>query len=259
MHTGIELAVLTAGTDGVPAPGSGSAGRSGHAVVRLEGRLDGASAPALTQRLREQLTTHGALVADVSGLRLDEHAAVHAFADAVLEAGEWPDVRLVLARPDEVLEALLVSSRVAQRVIVCPDVDAGLGALARRPDLVRAYWHFAVSAYAPGSARTHVRRVCERWSVDPEVCEAAEIVVTELVTNAVEHADSRSVVEVERRSGSFRMRVRDFDTTSLPEAVLPPPSSARGRGLAMVAAVSREWGVHHHSDGKTVWAEMATA
>lgn len=229
------------------------------ATVRLTGTLARADGPMLAARLCVELRRREALVVDVAGLEVVHAPAVHAFADAVAQAGEWPEVRMVLAAPGPALALLLDGSRSAQRFLVRPDPGTAAAALGLRPDLVGAFWHFDVSSHAPGTARAHVRRVCDRWTVDREVCEAAEIVVTELVTNAVEHATSRSVVEVERRTGSFRMTVRDYDTSTLPEAVLPPPSSARGRGLGMVAAVSREWGVHHHSDGKTVWAEMATA
>ena len=262
MDTSSELAVETADTH----EGSANDVAAGsddpdarHTTVRLVGTLTVTNAPGLAARLCGELTTHGAVVADASALVVEDAVAVHAFADAVLEAGEWPDVRLALATGDRETVRLLAASRVDQRVVVRPDVAAAVAALGERPDLVRAFWYFDISEYAPGTARAHVRRVCGRWAVDAEVCEAAEIVVTELVTNAVEHASSRSLVEVERRANAFRMTVRDYDTSSLPEAVLPPPSSSRGRGLAMVAAVSREWGVHHHTDGKTVWAEMATA
>lgn len=258
MDTSSELAVETADTHEGSATGA-SGPRSIDTTVRIGGTLDQANAATLTRRLCVELSAHGAVVAEVSGLHVAHGAAVHAFADALTEAGEWPDVRLALAGPDDATARLLTGSRVDRRVIVRPDVVSATAALAERPDVVRSGWHFDVSEHAPGTARSHVRRVCERWSVDVEVREAAEIVVTELVTNAVEHAASRSVVEVERRTSSFRMTVRDFDTSALPEATLPPPSSSRGRGLAMVAAVSREWGVHHHADGKTVWAEMATA
>lgn len=262
MDTSSELAVEIAdtpegsATDG--AAGSGDPG-AGHTTVRLIGTLTENNAPGLAMRLCRELKAHGAVVADASRLVVGDAVAVHALADAVIDAGEWPDVRLALATDDRETVRLLAASRVDQRVVVRRDVAAAAAALGERPDLVRAFWYFDISEYAPGTARAHVRRVCGRWSVDLEVCEAAEIVITELVTNAVEHASSRSVVEVERRGDAFRMTVRDYDTSALPEAVLPPPSSARGRGLAMVAAVAREWGVHHHTDGKTVWAEMATA
>lgn len=227
-------------------------------VVTLSGPLSVETAHPLVERLCLLLRRHGAVVADVSGIELTHSGAVHAFAEAAARAGEWPDVRLAIASPDVTTAALLVSSRVAERVPVHPDVATALAHVDDRPDLVRGWWRFDVDARAPGDARMHVRRVCGRWAVEEDTREAAEIVVTELVTNAVEHAVSASVVEVERREHTLRLTVRDFALATLPEAHLPDPTAPRGRGLAMVAAVATVWGVETHRDGKTVWAEMAT-
>ena len=226
-------------------------------VATLRGPLSTTTTGPLVEQLCGLLRAHDGVVLDVAAVALTHTGAVHAFAEALYRAGEWPDVRLALAAPDPTMAALLVSSRVAQRVPVHADVPAALAHLDERPDLVRAFWHFTVDSRAPGDARGHVRRVCRRWDIGEDTREAAEIVVTELVTNAVEHAGSASVVEVERRARSFRLTVRDFDQAPLPEAHLPAPTSPRGRGLAMVGAVSSAWGVEHHRDGKTVWAEMA--
>ncbi|GAA4785318.1 ATP-binding protein [Actinomycetospora chlora] len=228
------------------------------AVLALSGPLSEITAHHVVDGLCQLLQEHGAVVADVSGVRLTHSGAVYAFTEAASRAGEWPAVRLAVAAPDPTLAALLVSSRVSQRVPVYPDVVTAAEHLDERPELVRSYWNFGIDPRAPGEARGNVRRVCTRWSVDEEAREAAEIVVTELVTNAVEHAESASVVEVERRAHTFRLTVRDFDTGALPAAHLPDPSAARGRGLAMVAAVASAWGVEAHRDGKTVWAEMTT-
>lgn len=266
METRIELALETTGTsdaDGAPA-GVDAAGRpaadpppGSPIVVALHGQLSERTVRPLVQRLHALLVRHGGVVADVAAVELTHSGAVHAFAEAAARAGEWPDVRLALAGPDTTLAALLVSSRVAERVLVHPDVATAIAHLDDRPELLRGHWHFGVDPRAPGDAREHVRRVCRRWGIDEDAREAAEIVVTELVTNAVEHASSPTVVAVERVTGSFRLAVRDFDTRALPDVALPSPTSARGRGLAMVAAVSREWGVHTHADGKTVWSEMS--
>jgi anti-sigma regulatory factor (Ser/Thr protein kinase)/ABC-type transporter Mla MlaB component len=244
------------GHDAVVAPGAGSAPP---AVLALSGPLSEVTAHQLVGRLCQLLQRYRAIVVDVSGVRLTHSGAVYAFAEAASRAGEWPEVRLVVAAANATMAALLVSSRVAQRVPVHPDVATASAHLDERPELVRSSWQFDVDAHAPGEARGHVRRVCGRWSVDEEAREAAEIVVTELVTNAVEHAASASVVEAERRGDTFLLRVRDFDLAPLPEAHLPDPRSPRGRGLAMVAAVASAWGVESHRDGKTVWAELTTA
>jgi len=228
---------------------------TGVAVVGVRGRLD-LAARAVRAELERLLRERRRVVADVSGAAADHGGAVHLFLDAVENAGGWPEVALVLAAPDATLAALLTGSRVAHYVPVHPDVATAIARVDERPELVRAWWHFDVDARAPRIARAHVRRVCADWDVGVEVCEAAQIVVTELVTNAVEHAGSKSVVEVERVDGAFRIGVRDYDTTELGEVTLPPPQATRGRGLAMVAAVSRAWGVRTHPDGKTIWSEM---
>jgi len=172
---------------------------------------------------------------------------------------------LALVAPEPTLAALLTASRVADEVPVYADTAHALSHLADRPLVVREGWRFEVDPHAPGRARSYIRDLCRRWGLEGEVREAAEIVITELVTNAVEHATSPSVVEVERHGDAFRVAVRDYDTGrtghDVPEATTwhaPPTSSPRGRGLAMVAAVSHTWGVLRHPDGKTVWAEMAT-
>jgi len=268
VETRIELALETTGTSGVaqaraavdaavdpadpdPPPGS-------PVVVALRGQLSERAVRPLVDRLHALLLRHGAVVADVSAVELTHSGAVQAFSEAAARAGEWPDVRLALAAPDATLAALLVSSRVAERVLVHPDVATATAHLDDRPELLRGYWHFEVDPRAPGDARGHVRRVCRRWGIDEDAREAAEIVVTELVTNAVEHASSASVVEVWRRDRSLRLMVRDFDLAVLPGAHLPGPTAPRGRGLAMVAAVAQTWGVDPHRDGKTVWAQMET-
>lgn len=261
MDTRIELSLENTGDgEGDAWPDrNGSEHAAPGVLVALSGPLSLTTARPLVERVCLLMRRYGAVVADLSRVDLVHSGAVHAFAEAAARAGEWPEVRLALAAPDATTAALLVSSRVAERVPVHPDVDAALAHLDERPTLVRGWWRFGVDPRAPGDARTHVRRVCGHWSVDEEAREAAEIVVTELVTNAVEHAESRSVVEVERREHLLRLTVRDFDLAPLPEAHLPAPTSPRGRGLAMVAAVAASWGVEPHSDGKTVWAEMTTA
>ena len=240
-----------------PAPPSGGA-----VVVSVRGDLDRTSRGALVTALAQLLGEHHGVVLDVSELHPHHSSTVHAFTEALARAGGWPGACLALVAPEPALAALLTASRVAEQAPVYADVADALSHLADRPHVLRDGWRFDVDPHAPGRARSNVRDLCRRWGLDGAVREAAEIVVTELVTNAVEHAVSPSVVEVERHGDAFRMAVRDYDIASghdVPAATTwyaPPTSSPRGRGLAMVAAVSRTWGVLQHPDGKTVWAEM---
>ncbi|MCU1599471.1 MAG: hypothetical protein JWO22_180 [Frankiales bacterium] len=102
-------------------------------------------------------------------------------------------------------------------------------------------------------ARRHVREVLHPSPVREDV----ELVVTELVTNAVLHAPAGvvrlRVLEVE---GAVRVEVEDTGH-GMPVAVRESSEAMTGRGLALVAALSRAWGVEGGADGhKVVWAEV---
>ena len=111
---------------------------------------------------------------------------------------------------------------------------------------------------APSEARAGVRRLLERWGHRHLIDDAA-LVVSELVANAVEHAEPSSVV-VEGRSGGVRIEVSDkgggvADPVALPES----RSAERGRGLMIVSALASSWGVRTAGRSKTVWVELASA
>ncbi|WP_018332720.1 ATP-binding protein [Actinomycetospora chiangmaiensis] len=238
-----------------PAPSSGEA-----VVVTVRGDLDRADRESFVARLTDLLLSHHGVVLEAAELRPGHAAVVHAFTEALDRTGGWPAACLAIVAPDPALAALLTGSGVARRVPVFDDLGQALAHLGDRPALLRMWWRFTVDPHAPGRARAHVRATCARWHVSDTVREAAEIVVTELVTNSVEHATSASVVEMEGLGPTLRVTVRDYGVGfRIPEAdtwTAPPTSSPRGRGLAMVAAVSREWGLQRHPDGTTIWSEM---
>ncbi|MFD0206335.1 MULTISPECIES: ATP-binding protein [Saccharothrix] len=85
------------------------------------------------------------------------------------------------------------------------------------------------------------------------------LVATELVSNVFDHAPGRAQVRVFHRLDPCRVYVEVDDTSQLPP-VLGRSSIAdtRGRGVAMVAVYSAEWGVRRLAEGgKTVWAVLA--
>ncbi|MEJ2858315.1 MULTISPECIES: ATP-binding protein [unclassified Saccharothrix] len=112
------------------------------------------------------------------------------------------------------------------------------------------------TAGASAQARRIVGEAVAAWGVAPDVAEDAALVVTEMVSNAVDHATGPVELSVSRtRSGGVRIEVSD----SSPTQPSPRPievDSARGRGLIIIAALSREWGTRPTATGKTVWAEL---
>ncbi|MFD6066957.1 MULTISPECIES: ATP-binding protein [Amycolatopsis] len=87
-----------------------------------------------------------------------------------------------------------------------------------------------------------------------------ELLTTELVTNAHEHADGVAELRVSVPAGRHvvRVEVDDRRPRLRPHRVAKAdPTSPRGRGLALVEAISAQWGVTTGAGFKTVWAEIA--
>ena len=106
---------------------------------------------------------------------------------------------------------------------------------------------------APALARHAVREAMAKFEVDASVAEDLLLVTSELVTNAVEHGERPTRLELDREGGHLTLRVFDTGTT-LPELRAPAPQLARSRGLQLVRALSERWGHRRCEGGKYVWA-----
>ncbi|MFC4531235.1 ATP-binding protein [Sphaerisporangium dianthi] len=91
----------------------------------------------------------------------------------------------------------------------------------------------------------------------------AELLVGELVANAVKHADSRRssgvlTVAVFRRRGAFRVEVADGGSTiSAPRVPAElDADSEGGRGLWLVRELAASWGWYENVAGRVVWFEV---
>jgi two-component sensor histidine kinase len=80
-------------------------------------------------------------------------------------------------------------------------------------------------------------------------------VVNELVTNAVLHTTGPVTLALDLRGPVVRIVVDD-ESKALPAEGTPGLTSTRGRGLLIVAALARTWGVRDRDGGKTVWADV---
>lgn len=111
---------------------------------------------------------------------------------------------------------------------------------------------------AASVARLFVRCLCEEWGVG-SVADVAELLSSELVTNAVVHARSAIELEAARSTVDLRIDVRDAGPGTVDAEVLPPPSESEGgRGLSIVATLADDWGVESAARGKSVWFRLAT-
>ena len=118
-------------------------------------------------------------------------------------------------------------------------------------------WSHQASWPRDPSSVSHARRfVTDRLTEHGEtgVVDAARLVVSELVTNAVRHANAGFDLSLARVGDRVMLRVRD-GAPGRPQVRHVPVDSLDGRGLALVEHVSSEWGVTDEGDGtKSVWA-----
>jgi anti-sigma regulatory factor (Ser/Thr protein kinase) len=112
------------------------------------------------------------------------------------------------------------------------------------------------SARAPATARAFLRRAaCSTHQT--HVFDEAELLVSELATNAVLHGAPPITVRVEC-DGSDGLRVSVTDGNPQPPiAQEAGRDSASGRGIRLVDAISDHWGVHPRpGEGKEVWFQL---
>jgi anti-sigma regulatory factor (Ser/Thr protein kinase) len=90
-----------------------------------------------------------------------------------------------------------------------------------------------------------------------ELAWTAALLASELATNALVHGGTPFVLRVTGTPAGVRVEVDDNGGGMPVELQIDDMAADRGRGLMMVAAMSRRWGVERRlEDGKTVWFEL---
>jgi anti-sigma regulatory factor (Ser/Thr protein kinase) len=112
---------------------------------------------------------------------------------------------------------------------------------------------------AANAARSAVRTRLRSKGCDQETTDTAELLVSELVTNAVLHATGPSLCLTleETELNLIHVAVRDGDRSTPRHPVAPPAvEQTRGRGLFLIDTLSVGWGWEPLRTGKRVWFEL---
>ncbi|MCX5050766.1 MULTISPECIES: SpoIIE family protein phosphatase [unclassified Streptomyces] len=137
------------------------------------------------------------------------------------------------------------------------DRDDDIALLAARFDGIApsdvAYWFLEPEDAAPGRARRLARRALSRWDME-DLSDSVELLVSEVVTNAVRYA-TRPVTLRLLRTDVLRCEVGD-DVPQLPRLRQARATDEGGRGLYLVNKLARRWGATRLSTGKVVWFEL---
>ncbi|KIF07508.1 histidine kinase [Streptomyces sp. RSD-27] len=146
----------------------------------------------------------------------------------------------------EVLD-LLLPTRPADDVALLVARTRTLG-----PDRV-AEWDVPFEASAVGEIRNAAARTVDGWGL-PELGFATELILSELVTNALRHGSAPVRVRLLHDHG-LTCEVWDGSSTA-PHLRYAATTDEGGRGLFLVAQLSEHWGTRYTPGGKVIWAEL---
>ncbi len=115
-------------------------------------------------------------------------------------------------------------------------------------------WTLPAELTSARKARSLIKRPLRKWGL-AELLPAAELLVSELVTNAVRYAQGKIGLRL-ILEGGLVCEVLD-DSAALPRLRHPDEEDERGRGLQVVSQVAQRWGARRSLSGKVVWCELA--
>ncbi|MER6414385.1 SpoIIE family protein phosphatase [Streptomyces humidus] len=195
-------------------------------------------------------------------LRLSPGAVIALTTDGLVESAEL-DIDTGLAR----LARRLSASDPAHLGLVA---DALLGDAHRGDDvalLLMRYDGMAVKPLREGwtvwrvpeasrHARRFTRRTLRAWGVTETAMDAALLVVSELVTNALVHTGGPVRLDITLIGSRLRVAVTDASARTPVKPTDPGWEATGGRGILLVEAMSDAWGTVPVSGGKQVWSEL---
>ncbi|MBM2622215.1 ATP-binding protein [Actinoplanes sp. LDG1-06] len=217
-----------------------------------------------TERLQKCLAEHPeALIVDLTDL-VDPTAlsATTWMAAQRSAAAMMPSVQLALCIPP----ALPLADRM-QRLgardflpVYAKVRQARVAIASRLPLTERLVLRLNPEPEAPSLARNLVSDACQAWD-RIELLHPGRSVMSEIVTNAIEHAGTEMTVVVSLRGAGIHLSVADGVTDpphqiKLSRVRRDQPLDERGRGLQVVSALAVAWGSLPTRTGKVVWATL---
>ena len=204
---------------------------------------DGAQAELLARQLQPDLVVLDLGLPDIAGSELltrlrtgapDCRIVVFSGAHAPEIAERVEGFVLKDAELDYLVDRLeqLVSARLPARTVELPGDVSGVG-----------------------PARAFARQAVADWGLQA-LSDDVQLVVSELVANAVVHTGSAPELRLTLTEAAVRVEVRDTGGGT-PDPKPPSSTGESGRGMFLVSALTAAWGVEQVAGGKLVWADIA--
>nr|WP_282189902.1 ATP-binding protein [Streptomyces sp. RPA4-2] len=162
-----------------------------------------------------------------------------------------------LARPQPCLDAICQSA--VKSLLHAPHAQVAVLAVRTHALDTRtvATWDLPADPAAVSYARAHIAEKLASWGLT-DAAPTTELIVSELVTNAIRHAQPPIQLRLIDHAGSLVCEVADGSSTS-PHLRRARTFDENGRGLFIVAQLAERWGTRHSHHGKTIWAEHSHA
>ncbi|MER6523160.1 SpoIIE family protein phosphatase [Streptomyces sp. NPDC001553] len=234
--------------------------RAGHPPPAVMGPDGSVSFPDLPAGLPLGL---GGLPFETAEIHLPENSSLVLYTDGLIEDRhrdideDLDRLRSTLAHPDRAPEETCdaIMDAVAPRH---PEDDIAL-LVARThalpPDRI-ATWDLPADPACVSDVRAAAMRRLADWGLE-EVAFAAELLLSEIVTNAVRYGGEPIRVRL-IHDRSLICEVYDGSSTS-PRLRQAASTDEGGRGLFLVAQLAQAWGTRYTADGKVIWAEFTLA
>lgn len=161
-----------------------------------------------------------------------------------------------LSPPDRPMRELC--DAIAYALPDTPELQGAAVLLARAramPEDRYATWELPHDKTAPATARRLTSRTLADWHVDGDTGDATELIVSELVTNAVRYGSPPVELRLILDRG-LTCEIRDGSSTA-PYMKYAGAVDEGGRGLFIISQLASLWGTRYASEGKTVWSEQS--
>ncbi|MGW4564431.1 SpoIIE family protein phosphatase [Streptomyces sp. NPDC004561] len=202
----------------------------------------------------------GGLPFESAEFELEEGSVVALYTDGLIEASDrdvdigFERLCFALAHPDRPLEEICDTM---VRILLPDHPHDDVAFLIARtralpPDRV-ASWEVPADPRAVHEARDNAARRLAAWGLE-DVAYTTELIVSELVTNALKHACGPIGLRLIHERALI-CEVSDASNTS-PHLRRAHSTDEGGRGLFLVAQVAQRWGTRYTPTGKTIWTEQ---
>ena len=188
------------------------------------------------------------IVVDLSAAGPFAPAALRVLNEMRRSAPGWPRPALVLCGMDPQSAELLEAPVHGERSEAVAHVDD-------RSPAPRRVFGLEHGPASPSAARAAVSEACDQLDLQP-LTDDLQLVVSELVTNAIRYADPPVELEIEVSDDAVTVAVADGTPGRPVPQDRDDPDAEGGRGLLLVDLLAAESGVRPQPPGKTIWASL---